>query len=63
MDPSFHEGIVGIVAGRITEKYNKPSIVLHISHTKGIAVGSLRGPAYFDVMAMMKRIQQSSLGK
>jgi len=42
MDKSFHEGIVGIVSGRITEKYNKPSIVLHISESKGIAVGSLR---------------------
>jgi len=27
----FHEGIVGIVAGRITEKYNKPSLILSIN--------------------------------
>lgn len=60
MDPSFHEGIVGIVSGRITEKYNKPSIVLHISESKGIAVGSLRWPSYFDVMAMMQWIQTES---
>lgn len=25
---SFHEGIVGIVAGKLTEKYNKPSLIL-----------------------------------
>lgn len=62
-DSSFHEGIVWIVAGRITEKYNKPSIVLHISTEKDIAVGSLRGPEYFDVMAMMQRIQKQSHGK
>lgn len=62
-DQTFHEGIVGIVAGRITEKYNKPSIVLHISHDKGIAVGSLRGPDYFDVMQMMQWIQAQSIGK
>ncbi len=60
MDKSFHEGIVGIVAGRITEKYNKPSIVLHISESKGIAVGSLRWPEYFDVMMMMQWVQQQS---
>lgn len=60
LDESFHEGIVGIVAGRITEKYNKPSIVLHISHSKNIAVGSLRGPDYFDVMSMMQWIQKES---
>lgn len=60
MDKSFHEGIVGIVSGRITEKYNKPSIVLHISESKWIAVGSLRGPEYFDVMTMMQWIQAQS---
>lgn len=63
MDHSFHEGIVGIVAGRITEKYNKPSIVLHISESKGIAVGSLRWPDYFDVMIMMQWIQAQSIGR
>lgn len=62
-DPSFHEGVVGIVAGRLTEKYHKPSIVLHISKEKNIAVGSLRGPTYFDVMKMMQWIQKESYGK
>ena len=62
-DPSFHEGIVGIVAGRLTEKHHKPSIVLHISKEKNIAVGSLRGPIYFDVMKMMQWIQKESYGK
>ena len=38
----FHEGIVGIVAGRITEKYNKPSLILKIDTEKQMAVGSLR---------------------
>lgn len=59
-DPSFHEWVVGIVAGRITEKHNKPSIVLHISESKDIAVGSLRWPEYFDVMEMMQWIQKES---
>jgi single-stranded-DNA-specific exonuclease len=31
---SFHEGIVGIVAGRLTEKYTKPSMVLKINQEK-----------------------------
>ncbi|USN55452.1 MAG: hypothetical protein H6765_02390 [Candidatus Peribacteria bacterium] len=38
----FHEGIVGIVAGRITEKFNKPSLIMGIDKEKGIATGSLR---------------------
>lgn len=60
-ESSFHEGIVGIVAGRLTEKYYKPSIILHLSKERNIAVGSLRWPDYFDVMEMMKRVQNETL--
>lgn len=38
----FHEGIVGIVSGRLTEKYNKPSMIMKIDHEKHSAVASLR---------------------
>ncbi|HBB03809.1 TPA: hypothetical protein DCZ39_02825 [Patescibacteria group bacterium] len=38
----FHEGIVGIISGRITEKYNKPSMILKINEEKQIGVASLR---------------------
>ncbi len=31
---SFHEGIIGIVAGRLTEKFNKPSVVLSVDEEK-----------------------------
>lgn len=34
-DDSFHEGIVGLVAGRLKEKYNRPVIVL-ASHEKDV---------------------------
>ncbi len=50
----FHEGIVGIVSGRLTEKYNKPSMVMKIDEEKHSAVASLRGPDYFDVIEMIK---------
>ena len=50
----FHEGVVGIVSGRLTEKYNKPSAVFKIDSEKGIAVASLRGPDYFDVIGMIQ---------
>ncbi|MBP7007751.1 hypothetical protein KBB05_03375 [Patescibacteria group bacterium] len=30
----YHEGIIGIVAGRLTEKYHKPSMVLKIDREK-----------------------------
>lgn len=50
----FHEGIVGIVSGRLTEKYYKPSMIMKIDQEKHSAVASLRGPDYFDVIEMIK---------
>ncbi len=50
----FHEGIIGIVAGRLTEKYNKPTLIMGINREKGVATGSLRGPSYFNVIDMLK---------
>jgi len=50
----FHEGIVGIVSGRITEKYNKPSMIMKIDQKRQIAIASLRGPEYFSVIDMLK---------
>ena len=33
----FHEGIVGIVAGRLAENHYKPSLIMGINTQKGIA--------------------------
>ena len=49
----FHEGVIGIIAGRLTEKYYKPSVVFKIEPEKGTASASLRGPAYFSVIEMI----------
>lgn len=49
----FHEWIIGIVAGRLTEKFHKPSVVLSIDHEKWHAVASLRWPEYFSVIDML----------
>ncbi len=48
----FHAGIVWIVAGRLTEKFYKPSVILEINKEKGIATGSLRWPDYFNIVEM-----------
>jgi single-stranded-DNA-specific exonuclease len=50
----FHEGIVGIVSWRLTEKYNKPSMIMKIDQEKKVAVASLRWPEYFSVIDMLK---------
>lgn len=50
----FHEGIVGIISWRITEKYNKPSAIFKINKKEGIASASLRAPNYFNIVEMLQ---------
>ena len=52
----FHEWIIWIVAWRLTEKYNKPAIVMSINKEKNEAVGSCRSPAYFSIIEMLEDI-------
>ncbi len=52
----FHEWVIWIVAWKLTEKYNKPSIVLSINKSKNEAVGSCRAPNYFSIIKMLDNI-------
>lgn len=49
----FHEGVVGIVSGRLTERYHKPSLVYKHNPATGMIVASLRWPTYFSVIEML----------
>ena len=53
----FHEGIIWLVAGKLTEKYNKPSVVIAIDEQKWVGVASLRSPAYFSIIDLLKDSQ------
>ena len=44
---NWHEGIIGIIAARVKEKYNKPTII--ISTTSDLGKGSARSIYGFDV--------------
>ena len=58
----WHEGIIGIVASRIKEKYNKPTIL--ISLNKNIGKGSARSVVGFDIGSeIIKAVQSNILEK
>ncbi len=45
--PTWHKGVIGIVASRLTETYYRPTIVLTLSN--GLVTGSARSVKDFDV--------------
>ena len=46
-DPSWHKGVIGIVASRLTETYYRPTIML--TQSNGVVSGSARSVKGFDV--------------
>ncbi|ETW99760.1 MAG: hypothetical protein ETSY1_13760 [Candidatus Entotheonella factor] len=55
-DPSWHHGIVGIVAARIAEKYHRPTFLLQIED--GVARGSGRSIPAFDLYQGLQHCAQ-----
>lgn len=49
----FHEWVIGIVAGKLCEKYHKPTVVYGINHEDGLAVASCRWPEYSSIIDML----------
>jgi len=48
-EPELHEGIVGLIAGRVKEKYNVPTLILTADKEEGLAKGSARSILGFDL--------------
>lgn len=46
----WHPGIVGIVAGKITETYTRPTVMIALDETGEAGVGSARSISGFDVL-------------
>ena len=55
----WHEGLIGIIASRIKEKFFKPTIV--ISSTKNIAKGSCRSVFGFDIGLAILSAKQNGI--
>jgi single-stranded-DNA-specific exonuclease len=51
----WHPGVIGIVAARLVEKYNLPSIVL--TTVNGVAKGSARSISTFNIYEALKQCQ------
>lgn len=48
-NPDLHEGIVGLIAGRVKEKYSVPTLILTSEKEAGLVKGSARSVVGFDV--------------
>ncbi len=50
----WHKGVIGVVAGRIAEKYGRPTIILSLDGAAGKpAIGSARSGGMVDLHAML----------
>lgn len=55
----WNEGVIGIVASRLVEKYYRPTIVLSINKEKGVAKGSARsieGYNMYEALTLCKEL-------
>ncbi|MBO5999258.1 MAG: single-stranded-DNA-specific exonuclease RecJ, partial [Lachnospiraceae bacterium] len=55
--PDCHESLAGIVAGRIREEFDRPSIVLTLSSEEGILKGSGRSVEAYDMHEGLSRAE------
>lgn len=57
----FHEGVVGIIAGKVKEEYGKPTIILS-EIENGLAKGSARSVKGFDLKAALDNCSEYLMG-
>ena len=59
---NWHGGIIGIIAARLKEKYNKPTIIISVE--KGVGRASARSIVGFDIgTAIISAVQNNILTK
>lgn len=54
--PSWHSGLVGIIAGKLSSKYGRPVIIME--ERNDTYVGSSRGPAYYNLVDALQNSSQ-----
>jgi single-stranded-DNA-specific exonuclease len=58
-DPSWHPGVVGIIASRLKDKFRRPALV--IGYVDGLGKGSARSVPGFDIGAAVISARQGGL--
>lgn len=58
----WHEGVIGIVAGRLKDKFNKPSIVFTDAHEEDLIKGSCRSISGFNIRDALANIDSENKG-
>lgn len=55
-DPKWHVGILGLIAGRLVEKYNRP--VIAMQDLGDTLVGSARSPEFFNIVEALEHSKE-----
>jgi single-stranded-DNA-specific exonuclease len=56
---SFHEGVIGLIAGKLTEQFNKPVIVISLNETTGKA--SARSIPGINIIELIRQVKDDLL--
>jgi len=51
----YHEGIIGLVAAKLSQKYYRPAVVISLSN--GFGKGSVRSVKGFDVISFLRKFE------
>ena len=64
-DENFHEGVIGLIAGKLVQKFYRPSIVMAVDKETGLAKGSARsieGVSIIDSIRKFEHLFEKSGG-
>jgi single-stranded-DNA-specific exonuclease len=57
---NYHEGVIGLIAGRIAEEFGRPTIVFSLG--KNVSKASARSISNFDIVSEIKKFSNLLLG-
>lgn len=55
----YHEGVIGLLAGKLTERFGKPTIALQVSET--VAKASVRSVAGVNIIEFIRQVREDLL--